>query len=332
MQLAPARRSPCVGLAADFTASLGRQSFRRVHTHTSSPPGIAVRRTASLRSPMTRWSMLKGRDRESERLLSMDCRIKSGNDDMKSHARGACAPESCKQTARSFASKRKGRRSADRRIHPCPRHTHRRYRLKVRGRGSDPSGDRSPLGAPTAALATQINAMAQPRPRFARNTMRRRYLRCNSRLQRCTSRAGHVAGRLMPKPPGSGVTNPARRNRTRSIDGCRRRRPFDERASQCFGILNSDICQGRYDASFSSLPGSTRQSMRHHRVLGASTWTTGSSPVVTRFNAAWSAAQPATEQVAADFFRRGCRRATVSMRPSDMATFPFRCTMTVVRG
>ena len=57
---------------------------------------------------------------------------------------------------------------------------------------------RSPLGAPLAALATQINAMAQPRPRFARNPIRRRYLRLDSRLQRCTSRAGHSAGRLMP--------------------------------------------------------------------------------------------------------------------------------------
>jgi hypothetical protein len=33
--------------------------------------------------------MLKGRDRESERLLSMDCRIKSGNDDVKNRSRGA---------------------------------------------------------------------------------------------------------------------------------------------------------------------------------------------------------------------------------------------------
>jgi hypothetical protein len=138
----------------------------------------------------------------------------------------------------------KGRRSADRRIQPCPRHTRRRYRLKVLRRGSDPSGDRSPLGAPTAALATQINAMAQPRPRFTRNTMRRRYLRSESRLQRCTSRAGRSAGRSMPRPPGSGVTNPTRGNRTRSIDGCRRRRPFDERSGAPFTrpVIRVKLC------------------------------------------------------------------------------------------
>src|SRR5208282_6920920 len=38
--------------------------------------------------------------------------------------------------------------------------------------------------------------MAQPRPRFTRNSGQRRYLRHGSRLQRCTSRAGHYAGRV----------------------------------------------------------------------------------------------------------------------------------------
>ena len=70
-----------------------------------------------------------------------------------------------------------------------------------------------------AVLATQMNAMAQPRPRFARNTMRRRYLRLESRLQRCTSRAGRSAGRSMPKPPECKVTSLARGNRTCSASG-----------------------------------------------------------------------------------------------------------------
>jgi hypothetical protein len=113
-------------------------------------------------------------------------------------------------------NKRGGRAPTGASIH-YPRHTSRRYRLKMLRARKRPQ--RGPLASrrSTAALATQINAMAQPRPRFARNRMRRRYLRFESRLQRCTSRAGHSAGRSMPKPPGSGVTKPARRNRTRSV-------------------------------------------------------------------------------------------------------------------
>ena len=90
------------------------------------------------------------------------------------------------------------------------RHTPRCCHLKV-------LRARSPLGAPLAVLAAQINATAQPRPRFARTGGYRCYPHHRSRLQRCTSRTGHNAGRSMPKPPGSGVTKPARRNRTRSV-------------------------------------------------------------------------------------------------------------------
>jgi hypothetical protein len=113
---------------------------------------------------------------------------------------------------------KEGRRSADRHIHSLSaphirmlpsgcasgaeaRHTLRCCHLKV-------LRARSPLGAPLAALAAQINATAQPRPRFARNTMRRRYLRLDSRLQRCTSRAGHSAGRSMPRAARERSANP----------------------------------------------------------------------------------------------------------------------------
>ena len=66
-----------------------------------------------------------------------------------------------------------------------------------RGCGSDPSqtslrglrnlsacGDRSPSGAPLRRLPRRANARTQPRPRFTRNTMRRRYLRLESRLSK----------------------------------------------------------------------------------------------------------------------------------------------------
>jgi len=110
-----------------------------------------------------------------------------------------------------------GRRSADRRTFHWPHHTLRRCRLKVLRMRQ--RSQRRPLAfrRSTAALAAQINATAQPRPRFARLSGRRRYLRHKPRLQRCTSRAGRYAGGSMPGPPGSGVTSPARRNRTRPI-------------------------------------------------------------------------------------------------------------------
>jgi hypothetical protein len=165
----------------------------------------------------------------------MDCRIKSGNDGVRNRSRDAIASEAWGTKSKNsppnkahdpekwrpvfgpdHAPRKEGRAPTGASIH-YPRHTPRRYRLKVLRARKRPQ--RGPLASrrSTAALATQINAMAQPRPRFARNRMRRRYLRFESRLQRCTSRAGHSAGRSMPKPPGSGVTKPARRNRTRSV-------------------------------------------------------------------------------------------------------------------
>jgi hypothetical protein len=177
----------------------------------------------------------------------MDCRIKSGNDGVRNRSRDAIASEAWGTKSKNsppnkahdpekwrpvfgpdHAPRKEGRAPTGASIH-YPRHTRRRCRLKVHADKFTQSAQtvcsarkrpqRGPLASrrSTAALATQINAMAQPRPRFARNRMRRRYLRFESRLQRCTSRSGHSAGRSMPKPPGSGVTKPARRNRTRSV-------------------------------------------------------------------------------------------------------------------
>jgi hypothetical protein len=90
--------------------------------------------------------------------------------------------------------------------------------------------DRSPSGAPQRRLPRRANARTQPRPRFTRNTMRRRYLRLESRLSEapctpvlmpagiavCGTNCVHLF--VLPGPPGSWVTSPARRNRTRSIN------------------------------------------------------------------------------------------------------------------
>ncbi len=79
-------------------------------------------------------------------------------------------------------------------------------------------GDRSPSGAPLRRLPRRANARTQPRPRFTRNTMRRRYLRLESRLSQAPGTPVVMPEGSIPKPPGSGVTSPARRNRTRSIN------------------------------------------------------------------------------------------------------------------
>ncbi len=112
------------------------------------------------------------------------------------------------------ASGNKGRRSAERRKPSVVR----TVPPIGRGRGSDPSGDRSPSGAPQRRLPRRANARTQPRPRFTRNTMRRRYLRLESRLSEAPRAPVVMPEGTMPGPPGSGVTSPARRNRTRSIN------------------------------------------------------------------------------------------------------------------
>ena len=79
-------------------------------------------------------------------------------------------------------------------------------------------GARSPSGAPLRRLPRRANARTQPRPRFTRNTMRRRYLRLESRLSEAPRTPVVMPEGSIPKPPGSGVTSPAGRNRTRSIN------------------------------------------------------------------------------------------------------------------
>ena len=69
------------------------------------------------------------------------------------------------------------------------RHTDKRYRLPA-------LRARSPLGAPRAVLAAQINATAQPRPRFVRTGGCGRYPHHRTHPQRSTSRTGHSAGRV----------------------------------------------------------------------------------------------------------------------------------------
>jgi hypothetical protein len=102
--------------------------------------------------------------------------------------------------------KNKGRRSADRRtirwphLRVRPRTLRRRARLSALHRG-----------------AWRSDATPQPRPRFPRCRGRRCYLRRVSRLSEAPRAPVVMPAGSMPGPPGSGVTSPARRYRTRPI-------------------------------------------------------------------------------------------------------------------
>jgi hypothetical protein len=89
---------------------------------------------------------------------------------------------------------------------------------------------RSPFGAPLRRLPRRANARTQPRPRFTRAGGCRRYPHHRSRLSEAPRTPVVMPEGTMPGPPGSGVTSPARRNRTRSAIRCvSRSRPFGER-------------------------------------------------------------------------------------------------------
>ena len=92
-------------------------------------------------------------------------------------------------------------------------------RRETRSQPPHPSGvrrariaARSPLGVPPRLCANgTIHPKAQPGPGFVTHQLTRRVPRQPVwHFQRCTSRAGHSAGRLMPRPPGSGSDEPPR--------------------------------------------------------------------------------------------------------------------------
>jgi hypothetical protein len=120
------------------------------------------------------------------------------------------------------------------------RHTPRRYRLKA-------LRARSPLGAPPRYLPRKL----MPRLSPGRASCEREDAGVTRTIERTHSDAPRApvimpAG-SMPRPPGSGVTNPARRNRTRSVSRCvSRPRPFNER-----DLLT--ITEIRIDVKISSL-------------------------------------------------------------------------------
>ena len=107
----------------------------------------------------------------------------------------------------------KGRRSAEKRmpstVRPLLLFPPPLWGRVGRGVGSGPDGDRSPSGAPPRRLPRRANARTQPRPRFTRNTMRRRYLRLESRLSKAPCAPVVMPEGTMPGPPGSEGDEPS---------------------------------------------------------------------------------------------------------------------------
>jgi hypothetical protein len=108
-----------------------------------------------------------------------------------------------------------------------PRHTFRCCHLKVlraRKRATSPDvAIRKCCGrARLSALRKRLlprrpNALTQPRPRFTRTNGCRRYPHHRPRLSDAPRTPVVVPEGTMPRPPGSGITSPARRNRTRPV-------------------------------------------------------------------------------------------------------------------
>jgi hypothetical protein len=161
----------------------------------------------------------------SPRSMPCDYRVKPANDEMEIRSRGAFASELCRTTkpttkpvflnSVSLLIKR-GEWSADRRIQPM---------AASGGCGGAPpfsaseiGSGRPPVGAPRRRLPRRPNAGTQPRPRFTRARGRGCYPRRHTRLSGAPRAPVVMPAGTMPGPPGSGVTSPARRNRTRSIN------------------------------------------------------------------------------------------------------------------
>jgi len=84
-----------------------------------------------------------------------------------------------------------------------------------------PCKARSPFGVPPRLSPKGIipSQRLSFRPGFLGRGLNGRYPPSPVPVQGCTSRPGHSAGRLMPKPPENGVYGPVRRHRPRSAAG-----------------------------------------------------------------------------------------------------------------
>ncbi len=174
----------------------------------------------------------------------MDCRVKPGNDEMKIVLAMPSHPSHADHHAQERNHKiKKGGEAPKGACQPSPCLTTRRRAANNLLAPINRIGARSPSGASRRRLPQRANARTQPRPRFTRARGCRRYPHRQSRLSEAPRApvimpegkavcicANCVHLLALPGPPGSGVTSPARRNRTRSAIRCvSRSRPFGER-------------------------------------------------------------------------------------------------------
>jgi len=144
----------------------------------------------------------------------MDCRIRSGNDDIDDRSRDALRARVILQAVRKALPRTDGRprkREAERRTaHPFP--------IAAPDEQAQPRPgmrDRTPSGAPPRFCAESCPS-TRPGPRFLESPdPNGRTLSGTSAAS--TSRSDHAPDGTMPKPPASQSDEPCRRNRTRSV-------------------------------------------------------------------------------------------------------------------
>ena len=149
------------------------------------------------------------------------------------------------ERSNSFSPHDKGRRSAERRTIHWPRSRKRVCALCATHLPARQRALRSPLAfrrfAAALVAASERRNSAQA-VLHATDKQRERYPRRQSRLSQAPGAPVVLPAGTMPKPPGSGVTSPARRNRTRPIQ---RLSPVDvpEVSELPAGNTTGDHCQ-----------------------------------------------------------------------------------------
>jgi hypothetical protein len=104
-----------------------------------------------------------------------------------------------------------------------------------------PCKARSPFGVPPRLSPKGIIPSQRLgfRPGFLGRGLNGRYPPSPVPVQGCTSRPGHSAGRLMPKPPGNGVYGLVRRHRPRSAAG-----EYPRPTASLLSEIDSSVCNG----------------------------------------------------------------------------------------
>src|SRR5580704_5460061 len=123
-----------------------------------------------------------------------------------------------------------------------------------------PCKARSPFGVPPRLSPKGIipSQRLSFRPGFLGRGLNGRYPPSPVPVQGCTSRPGHSAGRLMPKPPENGVYGPVRGHRPRSTAGeypqptASLPSETDSSACNCIGDGCQGCCHCIYDAPCSA--------------------------------------------------------------------------------